>query len=194
MYYPKNKIETNLYSNGEFIVQATKKTYYGDYYKLANGSCYTGKEPSPSSLPLAPISDPRFDAASRSEGDLRFVGKNRVYSIITNQVPSETSTSPILVPFNPQPTEEDYKIGSIERYFTKKRNENIYYELSASNIGTIFSHPMYYSFSVKWTIKGDKDTVYAINKGIVEATMRLSPIPAFNKFLKNDYLRFWKPS
>ena len=194
MYYPKNKIETNLYSNGEFIVQATKKTYYGDYYKLANGSCYTGKEPSSSSLPLSPISDPRFDIASRSDTDLRFAGKNRIYSIITNQVPSETNLSPVLVPFNPQPTEEDYKIGSIERYFTKKRNENVYYELSFLNLKSLSLDPMYYSFSVNWTIKGDKDTVYATNKGIVEAVMRAAPIPAFNKFLKDDYLKFWKPS
>lgn len=194
MYYPKNKIETNLYSNGEFIVQTTGKTYYGDYYKVSNGSCYTGKEPSSTSLPLTPISDPRFDAASESDGDLRFVGKNRIYSIITNQIPSEKTPSPLLVPFNPQPTKEDYKVGSIERYFAKKRNENVYYELSLTNTKLILQTPMYYSFSVNWTIKGEKDTVYAINKGIVEVTMRKFPIPAFNKFLKDDYLKFWKPS
>ena len=46
MYFPKSQIQTNLYSNGEFTVKATKEIYTGYYWSTSNGTCYAGKVPS----------------------------------------------------------------------------------------------------------------------------------------------------
>lgn len=45
MYYPKNQIETNLYSNGEFVLEYTTNPYTGFYFKTSDGKYFTGKEP-----------------------------------------------------------------------------------------------------------------------------------------------------
>ena len=39
-----------------------------------------------------------------------------------------------------------------------------------------------------------RKVVSTTNQKMVELYMRQLPIPAFNKFLKNDYLKFWKPN
>ena len=46
MYFPKSQIQTNLYSNGELTVKATKKIYTGYYWSTSNGTCYAGRTPS----------------------------------------------------------------------------------------------------------------------------------------------------
>jgi hypothetical protein len=53
---------------------------------------------------------------------------------------------------------------------------------------------MYVVFSIQWLISGEESYVKTTNQKTVELYMREFPIPAFNQFLKNDYLKFWKPS
>ena len=46
MYIPKNRIKTNLQTNGgEYIIKSTKKDYIGFYHELYNGTFFTGKTP-----------------------------------------------------------------------------------------------------------------------------------------------------
>ena len=46
MYYPKSQITPNLYTNGgEYLVSSTLLPYQGFYYKLYNGTAFTGKTP-----------------------------------------------------------------------------------------------------------------------------------------------------
>ena len=44
-YYPKSKILTNLFSNGEFLRSSDASTYIGPYYKLSDGTKYVGIDP-----------------------------------------------------------------------------------------------------------------------------------------------------
>ena len=44
-YYPANKIQTNLFSNGELIRLSDLTIYTGPYYKLSNGQAFAGKDP-----------------------------------------------------------------------------------------------------------------------------------------------------
>lgn len=189
MYFPKNKIETNLYSNGDFIVKSTSKIYYGLYFKTSNGLCYTGEEPSNTSLRLIALNESPDALDSTSEYDLRFIGKNYNYSILTNQPLVKSNIDPI--PFTPNPTKEDYKKGNITRSFVKKTNENIYYEVENPSF---FTNPIYFIFRIPWLITGDKEWVYSQNKLTVSTKISNLNLTAFNKFLKNDYLKFWKPS
>jgi hypothetical protein len=46
MYYPKNKIITNLYTNGGLLYYLESQLpYIGYYYKLYNGKYFSGKSP-----------------------------------------------------------------------------------------------------------------------------------------------------
>lgn len=193
MYFPKNKIETNLYSNGDFIVISTDKIYYGYYFSTHNGGFYTGKEPNDgSNKALQPISgDGALGESPTYPGviDYRFTRSNRNYSILTNQPKNYNPITPI--PYNPNPKAKDYQTGEFTRHFAKKRNENIYYEVEDQRLSL---NPIYLTFSIQWVISGKEEIVSTINKNTVELYMRNLPIPAFDKFLKNDYLKFWKPS
>ena len=44
-YYPKSKIQTNLFSNGEFLRSSDASVYIGPYYKLSDGKKYVGINP-----------------------------------------------------------------------------------------------------------------------------------------------------
>ncbi len=192
MYFPKNKIETNLYSDGELVVKSTGKIYYGLYFKTFDGEYYTGKEPSNLSQTLLLLGDTGDALDARPDYDLRFLPKNYNYSILTNQPIIKDRIEPI--PYYPQPTKEDYAFGEIFRGFAKKRNENIYYEVNPLSPLELINNPMYLIFSIPWKISGSEDFVKEKNQITVKGYMLEYPIPAFNQFLKNDYLKFWKPS
>ena len=45
-YFPKNKVTTNLYTNGgEFFIQGTNTPYIGYYHKFSTGEIFTGQNP-----------------------------------------------------------------------------------------------------------------------------------------------------
>lgn len=188
MYIPKSKIEANLYSSGELMVSSTKKVYYGPYFKTYDGILYSGKEPNDGvNLPLEPLptESPNFPGII----DYRFTNKNSTYSNLVKAPKEYTLNIPIS--FTPQPTNEDYQTGEITRFFAKKHNENLYYEV-ANDI--VSSNPMYLTFNLQWLISGEENQVREANHRMVDLYMRQLPIPNFNLFLKNNYLKFWKPS
>jgi len=188
MYIPKSKIETNLFSSGELIIASTGEVYYGPYFKTFKGILYTGKEPNDGqTLILEKLPEESSDYPGLI--DYRFTPQNRTYSTITHQ--SKTYNPTLPVPYNPQPTQGDYQTGEITRFFTKKRNENIYYEVVDNSIS---QNPIYFSFNLQWVISGEESNVKETNQKMVELYMKQLPLPAFNQFLKNDYLKFWKPS
>ena len=45
MYYPKSQVKTNLYSNNNFAILATRELYTGPYWKNSSGKYYTGATP-----------------------------------------------------------------------------------------------------------------------------------------------------
>lgn len=93
MYYPKNQIETNLYSRDELVFANTTQFYTGFYFKTSDGQYFTGKEPNdgpnnPLTLP-PPEVDGGSDAPTGNPSplqlpvDYRFFDENYNYSILT---------------------------------------------------------------------------------------------------------------
>ena len=191
MYLPKNKIETNLFSSGELLLASTNQPYYGFYFKTFDGRFFTGKEPNdgPNNVLIQQQNVPGNDVLSSIPADLRYTPQNATYSVVTGQ--NSLISTPLPIFYTPQPTERDYQTGEFTRIFTKKHNENLYYEVEDRRIS---ENVMYFTFSLQWVISGKEDLVSIINKNTVDLYMRNLPIPAFNKFLKDDYLKFWKPS
>lgn len=191
MYYPKSQITPNLYSDGKLYLTTTLQPYFGYYFETSDGKSFTGKEPYDGDNIRLITPEPEEDQDIFTPGieDLRFTRKNRKYSILTDNVSPLVNDLPI--PYNPQPTEMDYQTGEFTRFFAKKRNENIYYEVKDDSVSL---NPMYFTFNVQWVISGKEDIVSSTNKNTINLYMRNLQIPAFDKFLKNDYLKFWKPS
>lgn len=191
MYYPKSQITPNLYSDGRLYLTTTLQPYFGYYFETSDGKSFTGKEPNDGNniRLITPEQEENQDIFIPGVEDLRFTRKNKKYSILTDNVSPLTNNFPIS--FNPQPTKSDYQTGEITRFFAKKRNENTYTEVIDNSVD---ANPMYFTFNMQWVISGDESQVKTTNQKTVELYMRQLPIPAFNQFLKNNYLKFWKPS
>ena len=176
-YYPKNKIKTNLITNGEeyflpdnYAVLSTP--YSGFYYKLYNGQAYTGKFP----------------------GDGENILLIKAASDASPQINIATTSSPLPPLY---PTEQDYKNIIFTRYFSKKRNEYLFKELTKDEYDKLnkTSNPeytLYKPFSIKWMLVGDKQTVGKYNLYSVKNAELKENVMGLSEYLKNDYLKYYK--
>ena len=98
MYYPKNQIETNLYSNGKLLVKSTSLPYTGFYFSTYDGKYFSGAEPNKGDNITLIVRNPRLPGSNEENDsplpsitpDLRFqIGQNLGYSNITNKNPKE---------------------------------------------------------------------------------------------------------
>jgi hypothetical protein len=179
-YIPKNKIKTNLYSNGEYAYIDFAKpeqigaSYYGNYYALATGNAFTGKYPGDGkNLPIRkrPLEGPPN---------------------VSTPTSLQTSTIPPLYP-----TPKDYNNGTFIRYFSKKRNEYLFKELTqdeykALNTTKNSRYFVYKPFYIKWMLTGSKQTVTDFNYWSITTTEKSENVYGLNEFLKMDYLKYYK--
>jgi hypothetical protein len=191
IYYPKSHITPNLYSNGNLSFKDTQNPYTGYYFAAVDGKNFTGRFPGDgNNLELIPTLEQSYPSVEEVEGhtpeDPRFYPKNATYSRINNVKYGVGIKNPP-IPFYPQPTTQDYELGEFTRYFTKKINNEIYYETS-----DLYKNSLYISFSLPWSIRGGKEDVYHTNKNIVELKQQQNNVSGLGDFLKHNYLKFYK--
>jgi hypothetical protein len=105
-YYNLHQITKGLYTDGNEFVLSDGTDYIGLYHSTPNGQFFTGARPERTTV-LLKIK--------------RFTQTNE--SLLYNKLTSTDTPSyinPVLL--SPLPTLEDYKKGSIQRYFLQKRN------------------------------------------------------------------------
>ena len=184
MYYPKSQITPNLYTNGgEYILSTTGDNYIGFYYDTARGGKYTGKLPydGENTLIVPFISSPNLE---ENDNVLPFG------EIIVQDVPMEAVTTPniqnnisygelspitksqnraIPQPYKSQPTANNYKIGNFKRFYCKKNNDSIYFEIENEPFKLIsaespsIAFELYDVVSVTWVLNGTFSSVYNQN-------------------------------
>ena len=138
MYFPKNKIKTNLYAGkGEFYYADNLSPFTGYYYSLYNGKYFESKSPIKGNREIVPASltetETQISTLGTPENPPGY-SNDKTSLIITN---SQVRKLPSF--YYPQPTEKDYTTGQFRRYFCKKVNENIF--LENININDISSFP-----------------------------------------------------
>ena len=172
-YYPKNKIKTNLVTVGdEYVLSTTGDLYTGTYYRLYDGKAYTGKFPGDgNNEELISIKDSTFN--------------NPIPSLTTSSIP------PLF------PTEQDYKNGMFNRYFSRKRNEYLFEELTKDQYDTLndtnnLMFTLYQPFFIKWMLIGEKQTVADYNFYSIRNAEEKEGVLGLNEFLKMNYLQYYK--
>jgi hypothetical protein len=172
-YIPKNKVKSNLYTQGgEFIYASTKEPYVGDYHELSTGKFYTGK--TPNSLNIKELIKP-FD----DEGG-------------PNGPSSSTPYAPLF------PTLQDYKNGEFVRYFICRRNESLFVEIDKANFtkyqqkDPTISWKLYKPFSLFWVLTGDVNQVAQTNRNVTELVEAKENVLGLSLYLKEDWTQYYK--
>jgi hypothetical protein len=199
MYYPKNQIETNLYSNGKLLVKSTSLPYTGFYFSTYDGKYFSGAEPNKGDNITLIVRNPRLPGSNEENDsplpsitpDLRFqIGQNLGYSNITNKNPKDIPYYPVFQYPTLSPTE--IANGEFKRYIVKKANENIYYEVSERNFNDSITSSLYFPLLLPWVIKGDVETVQTQNIKQVVLIERNLKIRGLSAYLKYDFLKFYQ--
>ena len=205
VYIPSNRIQTNLYTNGtEYQIGSTGVIYVGSYWKIYTGEAFTGKNPNekPSQrlIPINLSSDNTFQnnkVYSFVEIDdipkplvTEYLNiKNIDYTTLTQNLPSQ---------YYPSPTPQDYQLGVFQRYFVYRINTIEFTEVDKEtyeNIKTKNSNwawKFYDYFSIPWELTGNKERTYTANRNIVLIAERRNRAPGLGKFLRENYLKFYK--
>jgi hypothetical protein len=82
----------------------------------------------------------------------------------------------------PLPTENDYKIGYIQRYFIQKRNDeqSYIYEVTKQYFSDILDNPFFKGVTLKWKISGIAEEVRQMNrKSLSYASKDMKPLPLY---------------
>ncbi len=175
-YIPKNKIQTNLYTEGdEYVYASSKSKYVGHYYKLYNGKIFSGKTPNyPNTEELVPYVNTTLE------------GRNK--NSISNLIP----TSPLW------PTSQDYKNGEFIRYFIVKRNEPIFIETAKAEYDKYKSKDpssywrLYKPVSLFWVLTGDINQVAKTNKNITDLTEQKEQVFGLGLYLREDWTQYYR--
>ena len=202
MYYPLSQIITNLYTNGgEYVLLNTKQPYKGYYWKTSQEKIFTGKTPQDTPIEelilitnetvnLINVSDTSNIASYYNKNDNDSIN----YLNLTKQPPPPL---PPTYSLN-LPTQQDYQIGEFRRLFCKKINELIYLEINIDTYNKLITQDssiqfQYYQvFNIPWQLTGNKEQVYTTNKNIVELTMKQQKLSQFDKYIKEDYIKYYK--
>ena len=201
MYYPKSQIKTNLYTNGdEFVFLSNKQPYTGYYFKTSTGQYFTGRTPDD-----RPNIEITFNLALTEN----LIPTNQSdYSVLINTDTSDIisynnliKSTPILISpsYNaPVPTEQDYQIGEFRRYFCKKGNEILYLEINKETFDKLiakdpqYQFSLYQPFNLPWKLTGTQEEVEKTNRNIVALTSQRLRLPEFGRYLKDNYLKYYK--
>lgn len=195
MYYPLSQIKTNLYATqGEnLIVASTGEPYVGYYYETSVGEKYKGKSPqgstqillikSPYDLPDDIQYNNNYVRVATWMGDADPVlygneqSLNQLttdkYNAINNGGIPPIRTIPIAI--RGEYNEEDQKRGYYMRYFTKRHNNYLYYEISHTDYNLLekrdptIAFDLYGYCSISWDLinllaNGGKANIIESNK------------------------------
>lgn len=201
MYYPKSQIKTNLYTSGkEFVRQDNNEEYKGYYWQNSSNKFYTGK--TPSDKPTVELFKDNFQTSISSTSVTLDEGPENIIptSFWQTQYSPLTTVSPGKTPptFITLPTEEDYKVGEFQRYFTKKRTQNVYFEISKNDYELLveqnpnIQYQLYLPISLSWRLEGFKEEIYNTNRNTVYLTETRQSLPGFLEFFKGNFNKYDK--
>jgi len=220
MYYPKSQIKTNLYTYGdEYVITLTQAAYTGYYFLTSTGQAFTGRTPDDRPNQELTKVDPVTKNEGGPLGTLKnssspiFSAHNPLASDIINEADILSSLdyaqitntnifnpSKVLIPYYiaPVPTEQDYQNGEFRRYFCKKTNEILYLEINKDTYDKLivkdiqYLYSLYEPFNLPWKLTGTKEEVEKVNRNIVELTSKRLQLPQLGRYLKDDYLKYYK--
>lgn len=178
MYYPKSQIQEKYTNGGEFTKTSNNQEYIGSYFDTSDGNSFAGTPQNP--ISLQPITTTSIN--TELEPVAEWTVENTGYQINT-----EAGLSPQNL--KPQPTQTDIENGVFPRFFVKKRNESVIFEINREqydmiqNKSTRIQWQLYQSMRIDWVISGDKNQVFNTNRNAARAL-------GIETFFKGDFTKY----
>jgi len=174
-YTPKYKIQRGFTEGNEYIIRNTNENYVGLYHIYPNGAIYSNGELTADSVEL--IRNLFNDSPN-----------NLTYFTLRN-LTFDRYRYPVF--YLPLPTDDDYKIGILTRYFAQKINEpDVIIEIdskqakSANRSNKVGINRYIWNVqAVEWTITGDTEQVTKANKKVLSFSEQR--IPGITMYLYN---------
>jgi hypothetical protein len=173
-YFPKSRVITNQKSSPGQFKTTNGDEYNGLYYTTFKGESFTGE--SPTNGFSAPLTDTP-PVASFDFSNPTIENYKQLKPVNINLVDP--------APFTPRPTEEDYRIGKITRYFARQRNGTTFrlmeidkatYNAFANGVGNA-NTSLWKVVSIFWQISGplynEKTNNITIRAGIIDTNQRI---------------------
>ena len=206
----------------EFVYKTTNQPYSGYYYKISTGKYFTGRNPDDKpNLELITLTGednltPTVTAIANNISTIAIpvdglyegneFGPNAPINETTIINYAQLTNTPTIQPpqfispvYNaPVPTEQDYQIGEFRRYFCKKTNVILYLEISKDTFDKLVARDpqyvwsLYQPFNLPWQLTGAQEEVEKTNRNIVALTSQRLKLPEFGRYLKDDYLKYYK--
>lgn len=215
MYYPKSQIKTNLYTNGDmFFISPTGEAYIGYYHTISTNQHFTGKNPYDTpTLKLIPNPKPTEEdvdgvflqneivVQNSSYENYSIPGVTEInleYTSINHSLNANNRMKPISN--SPLPNQSDYKLGEFERYYCKKNNELIYFEINQITFQNLkrqsqnIAFDLYTPIQIPWSLTGDQKQVYNTNKNITSLIEKNSKWYGFNLIFNENFSQYYLAS
>jgi hypothetical protein len=216
MYIPKNRIITNLEATtAEFVYKDTLEPYRGSYWKTFEGKFFTGKGPNDTPyyeiVLIENVEDTFSDTLPQSQfavidaptpfqnvDDGPYQEEMLIkYAELKNLDLTKSNRKYLPYISYPQPTIDDYELGTFTRYFLTKTNEISYMEVSKEIFDNInkqnpeWEWELYIPFSFPWSLTGDESEVKQTNRNIVLLQEQRLKKAGLGNYLKHNYSKFY---
>ena len=199
MYYPKSQITPNLYTNGnELEIYKTKQNYIGYYYVISNGNSFVGKTPTSENSQQLLVPIETQTAILTSPLLPKVIQPNPLLSkeSYSNKVNERYIPKPSSTP----PTPTDYNRGVISRFFCKKNNEILYFEIGKKtfidlrNKSVKVAHELYTPILINWSLTGNLEQVFINNKTEVSNVEQSQNLFGLSLYFKNNFSQYYLES
>jgi hypothetical protein len=216
MYIPKNRIKTNLYTQGnEYKKLSNGEEYIGYYWSMYDGTFYSGKNPNdnPSEQIIKITQTENIEKQESKNLNFQQYAANYDMEVIPGQYQNMrdidvynninevdiSSTQLIPQQYYPSPIEVDYENGFLIRYFACKINNVKYLELDKDTYTKMkdknpaYNWVPYTLFSIQWTLVGEARNVAQANLSQIELVETRINKKGLKEFINNDFSQFYRP-
>lgn len=167
LYTPKYKLKRGYTEGNEYIVRNTNDNYIGLYHIYPNGAIYSNAELTTDSVEL--IRNVFND------------NPNNLTYFTLRSLTFDRYKYPVF--YITMPTPDDYKVGTVTRYFAQKINEpNIIIEIDAKQAKSAnrsnkvgINRYIWNVQSIEWTISGNTEQVIKANTKVLTFTEQRMP-------------------
>ncbi len=186
-YYPKSQIKTDLFTNGkEFIRSDNDLPYVGSYWKTSDGYVFSGKTPDDRpNVELLPIPKPVEQTPLNTTTEWTVNYPSKIVKSKPGQVPKQHLFTP---------TQEDLSFGQASRYFTKKSNQKVYFEISKDTFRKLSTKSneilfqLYTPITMIWRLEGNDDEVFEANLNTARDIQNRQQLPGFVNSFKGMFV------